>query len=186
VRAFVMAGGPTILIPNTWPTVLQESATMIPGESVRVHGTTVGPRGIYNCVLVDFLSFPEQGQGAAGEQEKPWWISIEWKGIEQPFVFWDYGQYSLSPLPCQNAPGQYEALNVLVSQFRQYQVPVLQPPAPAPAPAAPEEGKATVPEGAAAEGMVIVPVYSPSRWRHWYSRSVTMPSMRRMRRSSLS
>jgi hypothetical protein len=40
---------------------------------------------------------------------------------------------------------------VLVSQFRQYQVPVLQPPAPAPAPAAPEEGKATVPEVGAAK-----------------------------------
>ncbi len=148
VRAFVMSGGPTILIPNTWPTVLQESAAMIPGETVRVHGTTVGPRGIYNCVVVDSLSFPSQREGA--EVSAPWWVSIEWEGVGQPFVFWDYGQYSLAPLPCQNEKGQFESLNLLISQFREYQVPV-QPATPEakpaqPAPAArPEEPKAAVP-----------------------------------------
>ncbi len=145
VRAFVMSGGPTLLIPDTWPTVLQESATMIPGEVVRVHGTTIGPRGVYNCVLVDYLTFPVQGE--ADQDSAPWWVSIQWEGVKQPYAFWDYGQYSLV-LPCQNEQGQDEALTVLVSRFREYQVPVqpaaeqrLAPPAappnPAPAPAAP-------------------------------------------------
>ena len=136
LRAFVMSGGPTILVPDTWPTVAQESATMIPGETIRVRGTTVGLRGIYNCVVVDSLTFPSQREGA--EESAPWWVSIEWEGIKQPFVFWDYGQYSLAPLPCQNAKGQYEALNVLISQFREYKVPVQPEAAPA---TKPEEGK---------------------------------------------
>ncbi len=149
VRAFVMAGGPTILIPDTWPTVLQESAKMIPGEIVRVHGTTMGVRGMYNCVLVDYLTFPEQGE--TEQDSAPWWVSIQWKGIEQPYAFWDYGQYPLT-LPCQNVPGKFETLTVLDSRFREYKVPVppnaagpnpAPPAAPAPpAPAAP----ATVPK----------------------------------------
>jgi len=107
-----------------------------------VRGTVVGVRGIYNCVLADSLSFPEQDTG--GKTENSWWVSIEWKGVEQALDFWDYGQYSLGPLPCQNAKGQFEALNVLVSKFRQYQIPVQ--PAAAPAgQAKPAEGGAAVP-----------------------------------------
>lgn len=159
VRAFEMAGRPTILIPDTWPTVLQQSGTLIPGETVRVLGTTVGRRDAYSCVLVDFLLFPAQAGGA--DAEKPWWVSIQWEGVKQSFAVWDYGQYTLAALPCQNAPGQFEMLNVLVSQFRQYQVPQL-PAAPAPAAApnpAPQPNPAApkTPAAAPAGGGAVVP-----------------------------
>jgi hypothetical protein len=153
VRAFVISGGPTVLIPDTWPTVLQESATVVPGESVRVRGTVIGPRGAYNCVLADFLSFPAQRD--EGGDATPWWVSVEWQDLKQTFAFWDYGQYPLTGLPCQNVAGQFEALSVLASRFREYEVPQPPPapgaaPAPTPAPAnppaaKPEDGKAVVP-----------------------------------------
>jgi hypothetical protein len=159
VRAFEMAGRPTILIPDTWPTVLQQSATLIPGEMVRVLGTTVGRRDAYSCVLVDFIIFPAQVSGP--DAEKPWWVSIQWEGVKQPYAFWDYGQYTLAGMPCQNVPGQAEMLNVLVSQFRQFQVPQFPaPPAPAAAPApAPQPKPAAVkpPAAAPAGGAAVVP-----------------------------
>ena len=153
VRAFDMSGRPTILVPDTWSTVVQQSATVIPGETVRVLGTTVGRRGASSCVLVDFITFP--AQAGKVDEDKTWWTSIEWQGVKQPFSFWDYGQYVLAPLPCPNAPGQYETLNVLVSQFREYELPQPPPapPAAAPAPAArpaapkpPENPAAVVPK----------------------------------------
>ena len=72
VRAFEMAGRPTILISDTWPTVLQQSATLIPGEMVRVLGTTVGRRDAYSCVLVDFIIFPAQVGGPEAEKHSAW------------------------------------------------------------------------------------------------------------------
>jgi len=136
VRAFEMVNRPTILVPNSWPTLVQQAAGVVPGETVRVRGTVIGPRGVYNCVLVDFLSFPEQREEEETEDGKAWWVRVEWPGIERPFVYWDYGQYSLGGLPCQNVEGRVESLNVLVSRFREYELP--QPPAPqAPEDAAP-------------------------------------------------
>ena len=124
---------------------MQQTATLVPGEIVRVRGTIIGQRGVYNCVLVDFLSFPPQRE-EEGEDGKAWWVSVQWPGVQRPFVFWDYGQYRLGALPCANVEGRFESLNVLVSRFREFELP--QPPAaPEAAPAADAADAAPAPEG---------------------------------------
>lgn len=113
-----------LLIPDTWPTIRQQTADAVPGEQVRVRGTVVRPRGPYRRVLVDWVWFP--GRRAGGDQGV-WWVALQWPNARQPLVFWDDGRYTASGLPCQNVSGRSESMQVLISRFRRIEVPVRMP-----------------------------------------------------------
>ncbi len=112
-----------VLIPQTWPTVIEQARAAVAGEPVRVRGTVIGPIGPYNCVLADSLTFP----GRRSAQDGYWWVELDWAGMEVSPFFWDYGQYTLDYLPCQNVNGRRETLRVLISEFSQVRVPAGMP-----------------------------------------------------------
>jgi len=110
----------TCLVPRDMVSLLGRAAGILPGEKIHVLGTVTGVQGVRNCVLLDYLGFPDQEE-AAGDGVT-WWLSLEWAG-QRPAVFWDDGYYEL-PLPCQHARGQLELLRVLMREFRTVKVPV--------------------------------------------------------------
>jgi hypothetical protein len=121
----------TCLVLAGTPTLTNEAGRLLPGQKLRVRGTTIGRRGLANCVLVDYVGLAESEQAPGGESV--WFVSIQSpEGGRQ--VLWDYGLYSMPDVPCQNAPGRLEALRVLISEFRS--IPIQPPAAPAPQPAA--------------------------------------------------
>ncbi|MGD2173769.1 MAG: hypothetical protein PVJ27_00055 [Candidatus Brocadiaceae bacterium] len=131
-RAFGTVSRVTCLVPATWPTLRYQAARLLPGERLRIRGTTIGPRGARNCVLVDYIGFPDE-QEARGDAQT-WWVRLQAGEQERGPAIWDYGLYSFSDLPCRHAPGRFESVRVLLSEFRTIQVPsreraAAQPPA---------------------------------------------------------
>ncbi len=107
------------LVPRDSANLLARAAGTLPGERVHIRGTTTGLLGAYNCVLVDYIGFPDQEQVVG--QGQTWWVSVECPQ-QQPMVFWDSGLYEI-PVPCQNAPGRVERLRVVLREFREVEVP---------------------------------------------------------------
>jgi len=118
-HVFDTVAGVTCLVPATSLTPSSQAARLLSGEKVRIRGTTVGPRGASNCVVVDYIGFPDMEQEAVGRPN--WLVTIEYPGLGQAMI-WDYGRYALSNLPCQHAPGRMEVLQVLYSEFRAVRV----------------------------------------------------------------
>lgn len=110
--AFETEGRVTCLVPNTWPTLTEQARRLLPGEQVRVRGTTVGPAGPRNRVLVDMLSFPEE------LDDTNWWVTLQLGEDGAPTILWDEGYYRLTSLPCRHAARRFEPVQVLVSRFR--------------------------------------------------------------------
>jgi hypothetical protein len=133
------------------------AASALPGEAVRVRGTTLGLLGGNAGVLVDYVGFPAQ-EAAAADGES-WLVTVEWQGAP-PKVLWDYGLYEMRDLPCRDTPGQFETLGVLLGEFKLVKVelppvPARKPPTPAPgaAPGAgPKAGAAPAPAPATPAG----------------------------------
>lgn len=108
--AFRTSNQLTCLVPADMPTLMGRAVSALPGEEVHIRGTIIGgPRA---AVLVDYIGFP--AQEAEGDT---WLVNIEWPGLA-PRVFWDYGYYELVGLPCQHAPGRFEALRVFLTEVR--------------------------------------------------------------------
>jgi hypothetical protein len=126
---FEVASHLACLVPVDLPTPVARASSAIPGERIRIRGTTVGRQGTYSVVSVDQVSFPDQE--AAGKADV-WLVKLEWPGTRVR-EFWDDGLYRLIDLPCQSTPGRFETLQVLVGDFRIYKVVV-------PAAAAPAAG----------------------------------------------
>jgi len=142
--AFNTLNGVTCLVPADRPTLMGRAATVLPGEAVRIRGTSLGLLGGYASILADYIGFPAQ-EAAAADGES-WLVTVEWQGAP-PKVLWDDGLYVMPDLPCQDKPGQFETLQVSVGQFRSVKVelppvPVVKPPAPAPATAPKASGAA--------------------------------------------
>jgi hypothetical protein len=156
--AFETAGGVTVLVPADRPTLMTRAANVLTSEQVRVRGTVIGPRGAYQTLLADYIGFPAQEAAPGGDQN--WVVTVEWPGAE-PRIFWDYGLYLITDLPCQYVEGRFEALQLWLRQFRLVEVPVaVEEEAPAEEPAeepeeepeeAPEEEPAEEPEDAEEE-----------------------------------
>jgi hypothetical protein len=120
-RALQAESGMTLLVPDTFPSLVQQTAALVPGQTIRVRGTVIGQRGTYRCVLVDFFTVPPIREGR--EESSTWWVSVEWDGLRRPYRYWGYGQHALPALPCRNiSPGQAR-VRLLVSQFREVRVP---------------------------------------------------------------
>ena len=132
--AFEVASHVACLVPADMPTPVARAASAIPGERVRIRGTTVGRQGGYSVVAVDQVNFPEQDEEAG--EEGVWLVRLEWPGT-RPREFWDYGLYRLIDLPCQSVPGRFETLQLMVGEFRIYKVALPTPAAPAPPAAGP-------------------------------------------------
>ncbi len=103
------------LVPDTWPTLSAQARELVPGEMVRVRGTTVGPAGPHNRVLVDSLFFPER------LDEQGWWVTLQLGEDRAPLVLWDDGTHRLNQLRCTHAPGRREPMRVRVGRFRSVQ-----------------------------------------------------------------
>ncbi len=131
-HAFETAGRVTCLVPGMWPTLGVQAERLIPGETVRIRGTTLGARGARNRVLVDYLAFP-----AGDETEtrgKSLWVAV-WLGEKGPRAeMWDYGIYA-QELPCQHVPGRYEPISVWIREYHEIVVPAPKAAEPAPQPA---------------------------------------------------
>lgn len=127
--AFETANRITCLVPSDSASLMGRATSTLPGEQVHIRGTVTGVQGAYNCVLVDYIGFPEQEE-AAGDGDT-WWVSVEWPQ-ERPKVLWDYGLYQI-PLSCQHAAGRFEVVQVLLREFRtiEVEVPAAEPAAPA-------------------------------------------------------
>jgi len=134
--AFQAGSHVACLVPADMPTPMARAASAIPGERVRILGTTVGRMGGHAVVAVDHLSFPDQ-EAVAG-REDVWLVTLEWPGT-QPRKFWDYGLYGLVDLPCQSVPNRFEALQLLLAEFRTVKIEL--------PPAAEGEQPAAEPEG---------------------------------------
>jgi hypothetical protein len=155
--AFSTLNGVTCLVPADQPTLMGRAASALPGEAVRVRGTTLGLLGGNAGVLVDYVGFPAQ-EAAAADGES-WLVTVEWQGAP-PKVLWDYGLYEMRDLPCRDTPGQFETLGVLLGEFKLVKVelppvPARKPPTPAPgaAPGAgPKAGAAPAPAPATPAG----------------------------------
>ncbi|NLW50620.1 MAG: hypothetical protein GXY85_07210 [Candidatus Brocadiaceae bacterium] len=117
--AFEVASQVVCLVPSDMPTPLARASTAVPGERVRIRGTTAGRRGGYSIVSVDYVGFPEQD----AEARDAWLVRLEWPGT-RPREFWDFGLYRLSDLPCPGAPARTQALQVFLSEFRRLEVAV--------------------------------------------------------------
>jgi hypothetical protein len=127
--AFETRSRVTCLVPGDQASLMGRAVGVLPGESVHVLGTITGVQGARNCVLVDYIGFPDQEQ--AGEDGRTWWLSFEWPG-QGRLVFWDDGLYDV-PLACQHAAGMVERLRIILHEFRTVEVK-------APAPAAEGQG----------------------------------------------
>ncbi|MFO8008003.1 MAG: hypothetical protein R6V05_09730 [Candidatus Brocadiia bacterium] len=127
--AFETAGRVTCLVPFTYQTVYLQATQLLPGERVLVRGTTVGPRGANNCVLVDYLD-PVAPEGME-EELQPWWVTFRLGDAGPAQFLWDYGYHSFPNLPCQYAAGRSEPVTMWLTRVRTVEVPV-QRPAPAP------------------------------------------------------
>ncbi len=123
--AFETAGRLTCLVPATFQTVYLQATRLLPGERVRVRGTTVGPRGARNCVLVDFLA-PMAPEGMEQEMAA-WWVTLQLGESGSLRFVWDYGYYIFQNLPCQYAAGRTEPVTLWVTRVRTTEVPVQQP-----------------------------------------------------------
>jgi hypothetical protein len=123
------------LVPVDLPTPMARASSAMEGERIRIRGTTVGRRGGYSIVAVDSVSFPDQE--AEADRDDVWLVTLEWPGT-RPREFWDYGLYRLVDLPCQSVPGRFETLQLMLGEFRTYEVPLPTPAAPAPTPVGPE------------------------------------------------
>jgi len=117
--AFELESRVVCLVPSDSSQLLGRAMTVLPGERVAVCGTIVGPQGASNCVLVDYIGFPDQEQGPENEV---WWVSIQLPGQEKPKEFWGPGLYDI-PFPLPDAPGQVETLRVQLWNFVTVQVP---------------------------------------------------------------
>jgi hypothetical protein len=131
---FETAGRITCLVPLAWPTLCRQAAGLLPGERVLVRGTTVGPIGARNCVLVDYFEVVSVGR----PPRDTWWVTVsrgdEWMGISM----WDCGSYDLTSVPCANRPGWYERVHVWFGEY-------LSGAPAAPAPAAVPQGRTEAP-----------------------------------------
>ncbi len=112
-------------MPATFQTVYLQATRLLPGERVRVRGTTVGPRGARNCVLVDFLA-PMAPEGMEQEMAA-WWVTLQLGESGSLRFVWDYGYYIFPDLPCQYAAGRTEPVTLWVTRVRTTEVPVQQP-----------------------------------------------------------
>lgn len=119
----------TCLVPQDTVSLMGRATGILPGERIHVLGTITGVQGARNCVLVDYVGFPDQEE-AAGDGAT-WSLSVQWPG-QAPIVFWEDGYYEVR-LPCRHAPGRAELLGVLMREFRTVKVK-------APAPAAGGQG----------------------------------------------
>ena len=128
-QAFDTGSRITCLVPVTARNLSAQVVSALPGEKVRVRGTTVGRRGAANCVLVDYMGF------LTGEETEPkatWLVSIDYVRVGT-MTFWDYGFYAMPDLPCQHVAGRYEVLRLLLGDFRTVELKPQVQAAPAPA-----------------------------------------------------
>ena len=111
----------TCLVPAELPTPVAQVADMLPGEKVRVRGTVLGRLGADRCVLVDYLSFPDQ------ESSDPfgdvWLVTVEWPSRQpRTLQIWDYGRYPMPNLPCLFSTGRQEAIQIVLRQYHEIEV----------------------------------------------------------------
>jgi hypothetical protein len=120
---FRTEGGVTCLVPATAPTLCYQARGAVPGEPVLVRGTTIGQIGGRNCVLVDYLGFPNQGSGREGDS---WLVTVGWPGGPR-MLYWYYGSYQLANLRCQYVAGAAESMRILIGEFMEIRVPETRP-----------------------------------------------------------
>ncbi|MHC4788321.1 MAG: hypothetical protein ACYS8K_03840 [Planctomycetota bacterium] len=123
--AFQTVGEVTCLVPADLPTLLIRAGSVLPGEQVRIRGTITGRQESFTSVLVDYIGFPAQEGSGRGDV---WVVRLEWPPWPAR-VFWDYGIYVVPDLPCRHVAGRFEALQLVLREFRL--VEVQQPVAPA-------------------------------------------------------
>ncbi|MCD6416487.1 MAG: hypothetical protein J7M08_07315 [Planctomycetes bacterium] len=117
-HAFQTASRITCLVPATWPTVVRQASRLVPGEELRVRGVTIGARGTYNCVAVDYLGFPGRAR------DTTWWVDLRLAEDSPATSIWDVGSYNINTLPCQNVPGAIEPVRVMLTEFRTIEIPL--------------------------------------------------------------
>ncbi len=100
------------LVPNVWPTMVQQAERVLVGETVRVLGSTLPDA---EAVVVDYMGFPLEGEltGRTGT----WWVTLELGEDGARRAFWDVGRYAFPDLPCQYARG-FEPVRVVMEEYR--------------------------------------------------------------------
>ena len=100
------------LVPDIWPTLVQQANRLLPGETVRVQGTTLGDA---EAVVVDYMDFPLEWE-LAGETAA-WWVTLQLGEDGSRRMFWDVGSYAFPEMRCQYAPG-FEPVQAIMAQYR--------------------------------------------------------------------
>ncbi len=113
--AFETTGGVTCLVSRVpaWPTVFRQATQLLPGQRVRIRGTTIGPSGPNNRVLVDYLSFPDR----PAEERDTWWVRVDLGANGARRLLWDYGYYQFGVPRCRTGGGRYQSPAVLLEKY---------------------------------------------------------------------
>jgi hypothetical protein len=100
------------LVPDVWPTLVQQANRLLSGEVVRVQGSTLADA---EAVVVDYMDFPLEWE-IAGESSN-WWVTLQLGEEGSRRVFWDVGSYAFPEMRCRYAQG-YEPIRAVMAQYR--------------------------------------------------------------------